>query len=288
MTLLEDWEHLEESLPHDNLVFWLYHSQSLPMDHFISFCVGHITTDTWFFSLSDVVHRLIDAKTPGIERLMPESLPYLGRQLNSDPGIISEDILGMTFMIAWLFPAEIATWEDLPAIANLIWGFLNDADEPDREDVDFYLLTGILAAFLVIHVTPIGVDELTKWARDCAMEADPNVHSTKFFGALSILTISCLHEPARLAGTFWIAEKLAIITSQVPSPAMGCTMVGTCFLTLLAQACPERQLEIIELMTQLIAWQSREANPEEQSFHLNWSPPILKAIESVQQARESA
>jgi hypothetical protein len=271
----DDDEDESGSIASSDVVFWLYSHGALPVDHFAHVWGAHLTGDPASV-VPDMAARLIAARIPGIERLLGPSLPLLRPSLEADQVLQYEDILGISFLITWSFPAELAALEDFSEIVNFIWDYFNSPEAHGGEDSDFYLLAGTVAALADAGALPVGRDELRGRALGWIRDADPKLTFAAILGGVFVLLVCCRNEPAQLAADFWVTEKLAGIVEAALHGAEGFAMIGIAFALLLAQFCPEQAGELASLVAGLFDWwKSHGRVGEQQSIYLNWIPPVV-------------
>jgi hypothetical protein len=80
-----------------DVVFWLYCQGALPADDFGGLWIAHLT--------SEPVGVVLDMAAPLIA-------PY-------------DLILGISFVITWSCPGELAALEDFPEVVNCIWDYFH-------------------------------------------------------------------------------------------------------------------------------------------------------------------
>jgi hypothetical protein len=90
------------------------------LEDFAEIWVSHLKDEAGSV-LPDVAARLIAERVPGIERLSGLSLPLLPRSLGAAKSLAYEDVLGISFLIAWSSPMELAALDGFPQTLNFIW-----------------------------------------------------------------------------------------------------------------------------------------------------------------------
>jgi hypothetical protein len=271
-----------------DLVSWLYLEGFVPIDHFGNLWVASLATET-VYDLPHMAIKLVAARVSGIERLLPLSLPFLRPALAAGNSVAYEDVLGIAFVIAWSFPTEMAAWPELHSIVDFIWECFNGPELVGGEDIDFYLMSGTVAALIDARLMDVPMDEMRGRALGWIMEADPVNQCLTICGAICLLIVCCRDAPEALAQAFWVTEKLGMILDAGKGSQHGYALIAVTFAMQLIHVCPEHAVELVGLALRLVRWaESGGVSDREVNVYLRWMPPLARQVAPAAEDLEAA